>query len=333
MTFQAKQFDRFLAAQFGVISRSQALSCGITASALKHRLRRNGPWRKILPGVYTTMTGTVTQEQREMAALLHAGPSAMITGAAAVRRHRLQCAGLNEVAVLVPVQVRRQSVGFVRVQHTVRLPEKPWSTRGIRFAPLPRAVADAVRGMTRFEDVQALVCEVVQQGRCALEDLATELREGPSTGSGLMRKALAELGAGIRSSAERDLKLVIDRSSLEKPMYNPRLYTWDRTFIGMPDAWWQRAGVAAEVDSRQYHMSARDYAATMARHNRMEAAGIRLLHFLPSSIYPDRESVRAVLRDAIAAGRRNPELPIIAVPAEVTDIDAYLSAALTRLAS
>ncbi len=333
MTFQASQFDQFLAAQFGVVSRGQALGCGITASALKHRLRKNGPWRKILPGVYTTMTGAVTQDQREMAALLHAGPRAMITGAAAVRRHRLQCAGLNEVAVLVPIEVRRQSVDFVRIQHTVRLPAKPWSTRGIRFAPLPRAVADAARGMTRFADVQALLCQVVQQGRCTLEELATELLEGPSTGSGLMRKALAELAAGIRSSAERDLKLVIDHSSLEKPLYNPRLYTWDRTFIGIPDAWWQRAGVAAEVDSRQYHMSARDYAATMNRHNRMEASGIHLLHFLPSSIYPDREAIRAVLRDALAAGRRNPELPIIAVPAEVADVDAYLSAALARLAS
>jgi hypothetical protein len=50
-----------------------------------------------------------------MAALLHAGPYGVITGATAVRRHRLRCAGLNEVDVLVPADVRRQTT--LRVVH------------------------------------------------------------------------------------------------------------------------------------------------------------------------------------------------------------------------
>lgn len=323
-----RKLDRFLSAQYGVISRSQAISCGITKSALRHLLRAGGPWGKIVPGVYTAGTGPVTQEQREMAALLHAGPRAVITGAAAVRRHRLQCPGLNEVAVLVPADVRCRSAGFVQLQRTTRVPEEPWSTRGIRFAPLPRAVADAARAMSRFEDVQALVCQAVQRRRCTIEELSVELNDGPSTGSHFLRAALGELAVGIRSSAEHDLKQLIGRSSLDKPMYNPRLYTRRGEFIGMPDAWWQRAGVAAEVDSRQYHMSAKDYEATTRRHNRMEAAGIHMLHFLPSSVRSEPRQTLAVLREAVTAGCRNPELLIVAVPAEVTDDAAYLAGAL-----
>lgn len=92
------EYDRarlaaLLATQYGVIARWQAVECGLTPRALDYRLRLGGPWRAMLPGVYLTMTGTPTPEQREMAALLYAGPRSLITGAVAVRRHHLPCAG------------------------------------------------------------------------------------------------------------------------------------------------------------------------------------------------------------------------------------------------
>jgi hypothetical protein len=185
--------------------------------------------------------------------------------------------------------------------------------------------------MKRSSDVQAVVCEAVQRGGCTLEELLAELNAGPRTGSRWYREALAEISAGIRSEAERDLKRVIDRSDIDKPMYNPRLYSLEGVFLGIPDAWWQQAGVAAEVDSRQYHVSAKDYEATVARHNRMEAAGIHMLHFLPGTIRRDRRAVLAPLRDAIEAGRRNPQLPVVAVPADGEDDAAYLIAQLGSL--
>ena len=58
-----------------------------------------------------------------MAALLYAGPKSLLTGAAAVRRHRLQCAGLNQVDVLVPEDVRVRSAGYVRIIRTGRMPD------------------------------------------------------------------------------------------------------------------------------------------------------------------------------------------------------------------
>jgi hypothetical protein len=268
-----------------------------------------------LPGIYATTTGDATPDQRATAALLHAGPRSVITGATAVRRHRLRCAGLNEIEVLVPTDVRRQSASFVRVIHTSRMPEKYYSTGQIRFALPPHAVADAARGMARLSDVRAVVAEAVQHGRCSLETLIRELNEGPSAGSRLYRIALGEIGDGIRSAAEADLKELIDRSDLEKPMYNPELYAYDGMFIGIPDAWWQRAGVAAEVDSRQYHLSPDDHERTTMRHNRMEAHGISVLHFLPSTLKSKSPTVVRDLRGAIKSGNRKPPLPIVAIPA------------------
>jgi hypothetical protein len=187
------------------------------------------------------------------------------------------------------------------------MPGDLYATGPIRFTSLARAVADAARGMTRFSDVQALVCDSIQRGRCTLEELVQELQKGPSAGARWYRMALAEVSEGIRSAAEAQLKHLIDRSDLDRPMYNAELYTLDGLFLGRPDAWFARAGVAGEVDSREYHLGAKDYAATTLRHNRMEAAGIHMLHWLPSTIIAD-------LRAAVAAGNKCPPLPIKAIP-------------------
>ncbi len=138
--------------------------------------------------------------------------------------------------------------------------------------------------MTRLGDVRAVVAEAVQCRQCSVEMLISELNEGPVAGFRFYRIALGEIGDGIRSAAEADLRELIDRSDLEKPMYNPRLYAADGTFIGIPDAWWQRAGVAGEVDSRQYHLGPEDHERTTMRHNRMQAQGISVLHFLPGTL-------------------------------------------------
>jgi hypothetical protein len=52
---RSSEFDRaalnaILARQYQVISRSQAMASGMTKNALAHRLRRSGPWQRLLPG-------------------------------------------------------------------------------------------------------------------------------------------------------------------------------------------------------------------------------------------------------------------------------------------
>jgi hypothetical protein len=312
--YDHEQLAGILRRQYDVISRSQALECGMTRGTIEYRLRPDGPWRQILPAVYLTVTGTATADQRDMAALLYAGPQSVITGPVAVRRHNVRCAGLNGLDVLVPAGARRKSTGYVQIQRTTRMPADFYTTGPIRFTFLARAVADAARAMARFSDVQALVCEAVQRGRCTLEELVGELNEGPTPGRRWYRMALAEISEGIRSGAEAQLKYLIERSDLERPVYNADLYTVDGIFLGRPDAWFALAGVAGEVDSREYHMGAKDYEETTKRHNRMEAAGIHVLHWLPSTIKAEPRRVIADLRAAIEAGNKRPPLPIRAVP-------------------
>lgn len=312
--FDQERLGRVLRAQYQVITRRQAGLCGVPHSTLDRYVAPGGRWQRLLPGVYLAVTGTPTQDQREMAALFYAGPYSLITGSAAMRRNHLRPAGPDVVDVLVPWQVRRQNAEFVRVHRTRRMPERLFVTGKIRFAKPPRAVADAARSLTRFDDVRHVVCEAVQRKACTAAELMTELEAGPVKSSTLFREALAEIGDGVRSVAEADFRLLITRSSLPQPMFNAQLFDAEGIFIATVDAWWPEAGVAAEVDSRAYHLAAADQDYTTERHDRLAAHAILPLHFPPKRIKTDAPGIISELRSAIEKGRNRPLLPITALP-------------------
>jgi very-short-patch-repair endonuclease len=189
------------------------------------------------------------------------------------------------------------------------MPEQVFTMGPLRLAPLSRAVADTARDLTRLADVRALVATVVQQGRCTASLLAAELEDGPIQGSALLRMAIDDVRDGIRSCPEADLKDLLERARIPEPMFNPRLYVGE-SFIASPDAWWPELGVAAEVDSREYHLSPEDHERTLKRHAQMSAHGITVLHFTPRQIRTQPAQVAATIKSALAAARGRPTLPI-----------------------
>jgi very-short-patch-repair endonuclease len=138
---------------------------------------------------------------------------------------------------------------------------------------------------------------------------------GPASGATLFRDALAEIGDGVRSVAEADCRILILSSDLPRPMFNAQRFDADGVFIATVDDWWPEAGVAAEVDSHSYHLSAEDQDRTTERHDRLVAHGILALHFPPKRIKSDPAGVISDLRSAIEEGLRRPPLPITALPA------------------
>jgi hypothetical protein len=304
-----KTLRQLLQAQHGVVARGQALACGMTNRMLQHRLRTGGPWTKLLPGVYVTVTGAVSAEQLEIAALLYAGPRSMLTGAAAARRHGLSGLDHRPVDVLVPATQGGKSISFVRVWRTHRMPSEVCVDGEFRYALPARAVADAARGLGSNRDVRALVAQAIQRQTCSIAALDEELEQGPVKGSAPLRAALAEVRDGIRSAPEGDLRILLKQGRVPMPVFNARLYA-GTTLIAVADAWWADAGVVAEVDSREYHYSAEDWQRTMRRHDRLVAHGVLLLHFTPKQIRGQPEEVVAQIRAALAAGRGRARLAI-----------------------
>jgi hypothetical protein len=305
---------RILERQLDVITRQQALAVGVTRHALGHRLRPGGPWRSLLPGVYMAVTGAPTTLQQEMAALLYAGSGSVITGPAALRCHHIRGNLPDLVDVLIPAARKRRDAAFVRLHRTTRMPKRIWELGPVRYAPAPRAVADAVRDLSSLRDVRAVVADAVQRGRCTVQDLVAELTAGPNAGSVLFREALTDVADGIRSAAEGDLKDLLARSGLPMPLFNPSVYDGD-TFIAKPDAWWPELGIAVEVDSREWHMSPEDHAKTLARGRRVGKRQIIVLRFTPKQIRSEPVQVITDIRDALEGARGRPPLNLRTVPA------------------
>jgi hypothetical protein len=300
--------------QHDVIAHDQAMACGVTPGALKHRARDGGPWQRLLPGVYLAVTGTPTWAQREIAALAYAGSDSVITGAAALPHHGIRAPAADLITVLIPARRAVRSTGTVRVCRTARMPEMFLNDHGVRVALPARAVADTARALTGLREVRAVVADAVQSGHCPIFLLADEAAEGPRRHSALLRQAIAEVGEGVRSVAEAEFADLLRRARLPLPLFNARILA-GRELVAIADAWWPDAGVAAEVDSREWHLRPADWERTLERHAAMTAHGILVLHFTPNAIRREPGRVAAEVRAAIKAGRARPALPLRTLPA------------------
>lgn len=280
-----------------LFTRRQALAAGVHPNVLHRRVRPGGPWQEILPGVYLTVTGTPTRDQRDIAAALYAGPGGTLTGSAALARHGMRVSS-RTIDVLIPANRRRQSAGFAVLHRTTRLPPNVCYSGPVQFALPARAVADAVRTMRDLAGARALVAGAVQSRRCSVEQLQAELKDGPVRGSALLRAALAEVAQGTRSGPEGELLALIRRGKLPMPLLNARLYVGE-DLIAQPDAWWPDFGVVCEVDSREWHLGPDSWEQTMRRHARLTALGLHVLHFSPRQIREEPDYVLATIGAAL----------------------------------
>jgi hypothetical protein len=309
--------DELIGKQDYLVTRAQALEAGLTVNAVRYRRRQGGPWRACLPGVYLTVTGTPTRVQRETAAVLYAGSGAVITGAAALRYHRLLAteAEPEVVDVLVPVTVQRQSLSYVRLHRTARMPARVCGPPQRSYALPARAAADAALWLSDVREARAMIAGLIQDRACTVAELTQEWQGGPIRGSALLHTVLSEAGEGTRSAPEGELRELIQRARLPLPMFNPRLYLPNGTYLARPDAWWSEAGVAIEVDSRRWHFRPDDWEHTMDRHAALGEHGIVTLHFTPHKLRSDPASVMARMANAYQAGLTRPRLRITALPA------------------
>jgi very-short-patch-repair endonuclease len=280
---------------------------------LTRRTRHDGPWQRLLPGVFLAVTGIPTRDQRETAALLYAGPASTISGSAALRRHGFRIAPTDKIDVLIPAGRRRQNSAFVVLHYTRRVPDPVCYQGPIQYVLPARAVADTARWLDSPASVRALVASAVQTRLCLIEQLAEELRIGSMQGSAHFRAAMAEVIAGIRSIIEGELRQLILQGRLPEPMFNARLLVGDE-LIAVADAWWPEFGVAVEADSKAWHLLPEHWEQTMARHARMTALGILVLHFSPGQIRSEPEKVLNLIRQALASRSGQRDLPIRALP-------------------
>jgi hypothetical protein len=301
------------------VVRVRALEeCGFSRSAIARRCRPGGPWQALLPGIVLLHNAPPNRDDRRRAALLYGGRGGepcLLTGLDALELHGLRNIPrpYGPVHLLVGSHVQRKGLGHVLVERTDRLPDEPpgrWP-----LVPVARAVLDFGRRSRERGVVRAAMADAVQHGHCSVTELAAELAAGCGRGSALPRSVLEEVADGVRSPAEADARSLVAGSALPPPMWNPRLHDPDGRFVATPDAWFDDVAMAWEIDSREWHLGPDDYAATLARRNRLMAAGAVVVHHLPSDVRHRPARVLADLRANHALAARRPRPLLRAVPA------------------
>jgi hypothetical protein len=265
-------------------------------STISARCRPGKPWQRPIPGVIVLNSGPLTRQQLSRAALVHAGPDAMVTGIEAARLHGIErLPGNQETHVLIPHESGVASWGFAIVERTIHLPE-PVKINDLPVAPLPRALFDAARRMDRLADVRAMIKDAVGRGLCDPRDLQLAIAEGSTIGSGLPRRVVHEIEQGIRSAAEAWLRNVVQRSNLPEPECQIELRNGNGASLGFVHVYWATVGLAWQIDYAEFHLPQPGH----IRDDELTAAGVVILHTSPSQL---RDNPRAVVEQLRAAYR------------------------------
>ncbi len=290
----------------GVLLQREALALGMSSSTIAHRTRPGGPWQRLLPGVLLVYSGSPSRLQRMRAALVYAGADAIFTGVTALRCHGVRKPPTEHALhVLVPHSSQRSSRGFVILERTRRMPD-PRDVVGLPCAPVARAAIDAARRVTDVGQVRALLSEVVQRGMCTVAALGVELRDAQIRGTALPRRVLREVSDGVRSAAEAEARQVISSMRIAEPLWNHDIFDAQGRWIARPDAVWIDLGVVLEIDSLEWHLSPADYQRTQARHRRMTATGLLVVHVTPGTVRRDPAAFIADLRATLETAALRP---------------------------
>lgn len=93
------------ASQGGVLTRAQLLSADLSGGIIRSRLDR-GSWRRVYPGVYSTSSSELKRQSALWAAVLGAGPGAMLSHQTAAELWRLADEPSSLIHVAVPSERR-----------------------------------------------------------------------------------------------------------------------------------------------------------------------------------------------------------------------------------
>lgn len=294
----------------GVASRADLRAIGLAPATISRLCRPGGPWSSVLRGV-VLLTGKVpTGRQRVRAAITLAGDDAVVSGVAALRALGVRRLPADDrTHVLIPHGVRLSSQRFAVFERSRRLPE-PVVRHDMPLAGAARALVDASKLWRDLDTVRAMTADAVQLGICGVDDLVDELAEPRRPHSALLRMVLAEVADGIRSPAEAWARRLVMRSNLPMPLWNVPVREPSGRLLAVPDAYWPAVALAWEIDSREFHLSPADHARDTRRQSRLAAAGVLVVHTVPSRLRTDPAGVATELERAhrIAAKRPTPHL-------------------------
>jgi very-short-patch-repair endonuclease len=251
--------------QHGVVARSQLLHAGLTAEAIKRRVRA-GRLHRVHAGVYAVGHRVLTREGRWMAAVLACGPKAVLSHATAAAAWDLRRAG-TVIHVTVPGRGGGKAPRGVRLHRSPTLtPAEITDYRGIPVTRVARTIIDLARIVSE-DELERIVDLADEHG---LVDFAA-LR---SARSACLKAVLKNYDpAPTRSEMERRFRRLCKRHGLPLPETNALIEGYLVDFV------WRDVRLIVEIDGYKYHRAPRRFERDREQDVNLGGKGWRTLRF------------------------------------------------------
>lgn len=153
------------------MTRAQLRTAGVSQDTIAWNAGRH--WWVVLPCVYLVRRDTPTERQRQIAALLWAGPGAALAAATSAGLHGVRAADPGgRVHLLVPAPKRSRSNTFAVARRTTLHDEDAVSRGVLRLSSPARSCIDAALQSTSAQTRSALLVEAVQRRIVTIDQLS-----------------------------------------------------------------------------------------------------------------------------------------------------------------
>lgn len=303
-----------LARQDGVVTRTQLLEHEVSYRAVRWNAGR--AWRVILPQVFGVFREQPTGRQRQVAALLWAGPASVLAGPTAARMYGVTAADPRDrVHVLVPAPQRSRSSGFAEIRRSL-IHDGAVVTKGpVRLCSPARSVVDAARVARTPDTRAAILIEAVQRGITTIDDLHEWVLRLRPRDAAPIHGPLAEAASGAWSMPEAELlDLVATSAVLPSPWANPELTGPAGQRLTTPDAWFDDVAFAVMLHSRRYHSDGEQWDETVEKDGDLVGVGVVVAGVTPRRLRQNPEAVLRRLERTYQAAADRPRPRVRATP-------------------
>jgi predicted transcriptional regulator of viral defense system len=256
--------------QAGAISRRQVLEAGLSAQMIKKRVTR-GRWQQLYRGVYAVFSGPPPRDTWLWAAVLRAGPGAVLSHQTAAELHGLVDSPTDTIFVTVPFSRCTTPGLVVRISARADLARQP--CREPPRTSIEETVLDLVQFSKTFDEVCGWVTRACGRGLTSVERLRTamtarkKMRWRPE-----LDEILAAAGDGIHSVLEyRYLRDVERAHGLPRSRHQVCVIIDGKSVYR--DAYYEEYRAAVELDGRATHPEEEQWR-DRQRDNKAHARGV-----------------------------------------------------------
>jgi very-short-patch-repair endonuclease len=280
--------------QWGRVSRRQLRQVGASERRISHWIR-DGYLRQVLPRVYAVGHVAESVEAELIAAILYAGPGAMLSHATALWWHGL----LENQPIPIQVSTPRKCASPRRIQvyarrrvkliHHRRLPTTTVAQALLDFS-VTAPVDSVVRALAEA-DYRRVLSQTALYAACGSG------RAGSVTLKKALRQHTPEL-ARTKSELERTFRALCRRGGIPAYKVNHRV-------CGIKvDAFWPDLGVVVELDGVQGHTTPAQMRRDHRRDLKLRAAGLIVVRYSYDQVVYEPDAVLADLRRVLETAAR-----------------------------